>query len=164
MNTAKKGAMSDVFPILLFMIFTLSALGIVLASVQIYQRIIRFANENYDTETAVAYMTEKFRSHDKEGRIRTGSFNGHDAVILEDKVIDTDYVTYIYSSDGYLRELFTEKELLGECSEDSGNPILEMDGFRAENTSDRLIHLTFTDGKGKTVDTFLSVQSGGGDP
>ncbi len=67
MNAMKRSKISDVFPILLFMIFTLSALGIVLASVQIYQRIIRYANEDFETETAVAYMTEKVRSHDRNG-------------------------------------------------------------------------------------------------
>ncbi len=158
----KRSKISDVFPILLFMIFTLSALGIVLASVQIYQRIIRYANEDFETETAVAYMTEKVRSHDRDGDIDTGVFCGHDAVILEDRVVDTDYVTCIYTSDGYLRELFTEKELLDGCSEDSGNPILEMDDLSVENVSDKLMYLKFTDREGKMRDTYLSVRSGGG--
>ncbi len=162
MNAMKKSKISDIFPILLFMIFTLSALGIVLASVQIYQRIIRYANEDFETETAVAYMTEKVRSHDRDGDIDTGVFCGHEAVILEDRVADTDYVTCIYTSDGYLRELFTEKDLLDGCSEDSGNPILEMDDLSVENISGRLMYLRFTDVKGNVRDTYLSVQSGGG--
>ena len=162
MNAMKRNKISDIFPILLFMIFTLSALGIVLASAQIYQRIIRFSNDDFETETAAAYMTEKIRSHDRDGGIDTGMFCGHDAVLLEDRVVDKEYVTCIYTSDGYLRELFTEKELLNECSEDGGNAILEMDDLSVENISGRLMYLRFTDVKGNERDTYLSVQSGGG--
>ena len=70
MKGESRNKISDIFPILLFLVFTLSALGIVLASVQIYQRILEQAEENYDTETAVAYMTEKFRNHDAGGSIK----------------------------------------------------------------------------------------------
>ena len=158
----KRNKISDVFPIMLFMIFALSALGIVLASVQIYQRIVRYAHEDFETDTAVAYVMEKTRSHDAEGSIRTGDINGHDALILEDRIMDTDYITCIYTSDGYLRELYTEKELLDDLSEDSGTKILEMDELSAESISDSLIYLKFTDRSGKVEDTYIAVRSGGG--
>lgn len=157
----KKSRINDIFPILLFLTFTLSALGVVLFTVQIYQKILARSEGNFETETAVLYMTEKFRSHDKSGSIETSEFKGHDAIMLTDIVMDEAYVTCIYSYDGYLWELYTEESLLNDCSEDSGTKILEMSDFSAEKLSDRLIHLEFTDNKGKTVSTSLSVQSGG---
>lgn len=160
MRTRSK--ISDVFPILLFLVFTLSALGIVLASVQIYQKILQRAEQSYDTETAVAYLTEKFRNHDAEGSIKIDAFMGHDAVLIEENVKDVPFVTYIYAYDGYLRELYVEKEMLGGCVEDSGTRILEMKSFDAEMMSDDLAHLKFTDENGGSTETFLSIRSTGG--
>ncbi len=157
-----RSKISDVFPILLFLVFTLSALGIVLASVQIYQKILSRAEESYDTEIAVAYLTEKFRNHDAEGSIKIDDYMGHDAILIENIVKDVPYVTYIYAYDGYLRELYVEKEMLGGCVEDSGTRILELKSFDAEMMSDSLAHLRFTDEDGGSTETFLSIRSKSG--
>ncbi len=160
MNNKGAGRINDIFPILLFLVFTLSALGIVLASVRIYQQILHKSEASYDTETAISYMTEKFRGHDEEGSIQTGSFKGLDAIIMKNKVKDEIYVTCIYAFDGYLRELYIQESLLPECTEESGTKILEMGDFKTEMVSERLIHLRFTDTSGGTTDSYLSIQSG----
>ncbi len=159
MENSNKSRINDIFPILLFLVFTLSALGIVMVSVQIYQKILKQSEDSYDMEIAVAYVTEKFRSHDSLGSIDATEFSGTDALILTDQVIDQTFVTLIYSYDGYLRELYVEKELLPECNGESGTKILEMDGFEVKKPSDSLFHLKFTDRSGKTMDTCLSTRS-----
>ena len=163
MKGESRNKISDIFPILLFLVFTLSALGIVLASVQIYQRILEQAEENYDTETAVAYMTEKFRNHDAGGSIKVEPFRGHDAILIEESIKDVPYVTYIYAYGGYMRELFTDRAGLETCIEDSGNRILEMKDFKAEKVTDRLVRLEFEDPNGGRTETYLSLRSSGGD-
>ncbi len=155
----RSSRINDIFPILLFLVFTLSALGIVMVSVQIYQKILKQSEQSYDMEIAVAYVTEKFRSHDSLGSIDATEFAGSDALILTDTVVDETYVTIIYTYGGYLRELYVEKSLLEGCNGDSGTPILEMDGFRIEKPSDTLFHLTFTDMNGGSMDTSLAVMS-----
>ena len=163
MKGESRNKISDIFPILLFLVFTLSALGIVLASVQIYQRILKQSEDNYNTETAVAYMTEKYRNHDEKGRITVEPFMGHDAVLIRENIKEVPYVTYIYAYDGYMRELFIEEAELDKCVEDSGNRILEMQDFKAEKISDRLVHLKFTDPNGGSTEAYLSLQSSGGE-
>lgn len=155
----RSSRINDIFPILLFLVFTLSALGIVMVSVQIYQKILKQSEQSYDMEIAVAYVTEKFRSHDSLGSIDATEFAGSDALILTDTVVDETYVTIIYTYGGYLRELYVEKSLLEGCNGDSGTPILEMDGFRIEKPSDTLFHLIFTDTNGGSMDTSLAVMS-----
>ncbi len=163
MNTRSK--ISDVFPILLFLVFTLSALGIVLASVQIYQKILVQAEDSYDTRTASAYLTEKFRNHDENGNIKIDKYMGLDAVLIEESVKEIPYVTYIYAYDGYLRELYIEKDKLSQCNEESGNKIIEMKNFDAEMIKDNLALVKLTDIKDKSIETYLSIHSkaGGGD-
>ncbi len=162
MGNKSSSKINDIFPILLFLVFTLAALGVVLSSVKIYQQILRHSEKSYDTETAVSYLTEKFRSHDENGGITVGTFKGHDAVILRNVAKDVPYVTCIYAYDGYLRELYTEESALDGCSEADGTAILEMQGFSPALMSDGLIHLKFTDVSGSEMDTCLSVRSRAG--
>ncbi len=161
MKTQGRSRINDIFPILLFLVFTLSALGIVLMSVQIYQRILARSERSYDIETAAQYLTEKFRSHDENGSIEIQSFKGHNALLLTDTVKDEVYVTYIYTCNGYLRELYTAEASLDQCTEDSGTKILEMHDFIPRKLSDKLFELEFIDNKGEKLKTCLSLRSGG---
>ncbi len=162
MNNKGAGRINDIFPILLFLVFTLSALGIVLASVRIYQQILDHSEKSYDTETAISYLTEKFRSHDENGCIDVGDYKGIKAVVMKNTVKEVPYVTYIYAYDGYLRELYIEEALLDGETVDSGTKILEMKDFDAAKVSDGLIHLVFTDKTDAVMDSYLAVKSRGG--
>ena len=66
------------------------------------------------------YLSEKFRSHDRDGRIRVGQFKGQDAILITSPVKDEVFVTCIYAYDGYLRELYLEEELLEEAGDEFG--------------------------------------------
>lgn len=155
----KKNRITDIFPMLLFLIFTLSALGIVTFSVQIYRNIVERAEGRFDTETAAAYISEKFRNHDEQGRISLSNFMGNEALAIDETVKEVPYITYIYVYDGYLRELFIEKERIPECSAADGNEILPMESMKPEKISDRLLKLEFTDTDGKKEETYLSLKS-----
>ena len=155
----RKNRIVDVFPILLFLVFTLSALGIVMFSVQIYRGIVERAEGRFDTETAAAYVSEKFRNHDARGSIQVSDFFGSDAIAIEETIKEVPYITYIYVYDGYLRELFTETSELSHLTAEDGNEILPMQLLEIENVSDRLVSLHFVDTDGKDMKTFLSLKS-----
>ena len=155
----KRNRIIDIFPMLLFLIFTLSALGIVTFSVQIYRNIVERAEGRFDTETAAAYVSEKFRNHDQDGSITLSDFMGNEAVTIDETIKGVPYVTYIYVYDGYLRELFTEREKLGEYTAADGNEILPMASLDTERVSDRLVRLEFTDEEGRKEETYLSLKS-----
>ena len=155
----KRNRIIDIFPMLLFLIFTLSALGIVTFSVQIYRNIVERAEGRFDTETASAYISEKFRNHDAGGAIRISEFLGNPAIAIEENVKDVPYTTYIYVYDGYLREIFSETAKLGDCMASDGNEILPMETMDIAHVSDRLVRLEFTDTEGKKEETYLSMKS-----
>ncbi len=155
----RKNRIVDMFPILLFLIFTLSALGIVTLSVQIYKNIVERAEGRFDTETAAAYLSEKFRNHDVAGNIVISDFLGNDAVMIEETVKEVPYVTCIYVYDGYLRELYLEKTRLSGCTASDGSSVLPMASMEIGKVSDRLIRLRFKDTAGKEEETFLSIKS-----
>ena len=157
----KRNRITDIFPMLLFLIFTLSALGIVTFSVQIYRNIVERAEGRFDTETAAAYISEKFRNHDLAGRIGISNFEGNAALTIDETVKEVPYITYIYVYDGYLRELFIEKEKVTESTAADGNEILPMKEMKPEQLSDRLVRIEFTDADGRKEETYLSLKSGG---
>ena len=155
----RRNRIIDVFPMLLFLIFTLSALGIVTFYVQIYRNIVERAEGRFDTETAAAYLSEKFRNHDQGGSIDVTEFMGNKAILIDETIKEVPHVTYIYVSDGYLRELFSDKEGIGSCTASDGNEILPMASMNVERISDRLVKLEFTDTEGRKEETYLSIKS-----
>lgn len=155
----KRNRIVDVFPILLFLIFTLSALGIVTFSVQIYRNIVERAEGRFNTETAAAYLSEKFRNHDDRGSIQVSDFMGNDAIAIEETIKDVPYITYIYVYDGYLRELFVEVSALADCTAQDGNDILPMKSLNIEKISDRLLKVKLKDMEDKEEEAYLSVKS-----
>ncbi|MBR1522909.1 MAG: DUF4860 domain-containing protein [Lachnospiraceae bacterium] len=155
----KKNRIVEVFPILLFLIFTLSALGIVTFSVQIYRNIVERAEGRFDTETAAAYLSEKFRNHDDRGSIQMSDFMGNDAIAIEENIKEVPYITYIYVYDGYLRELFVEVSEIGNCTAADGNEILPMKSLDVEKISDSLLKVKLRDVNDKEEETYLSVKS-----
>ncbi len=155
----KKNRIIDIFPMLLFLIFTLSALGIVIFSVQIYRSIVERADGRFNTETASAYISEKFRNHDQNGSIKISDYKGNQAVSIEETVKDVPYITYIYVCDGYLRELYAETEKAEGLNAADGNEILPMESMEVSSISDRLIKVEFTDKDGRKEETYLSLKS-----
>ncbi len=155
----KRNRITDIFPILLFLVFTLSALGIVTFSVQIYRGIVERADGRYNTETAAAYLSEKFRNHDISGSIGVSSFSGCKAITIEETIKEEPYITYIYVYDGYLRELFTKTAEVGSCNASSGSEILPMQTMEINNVSDNLLKVDLVDPEGKQEETFLSLKS-----
>ncbi len=155
----KKNRIIDIFPMLLFLVFTLSALGIVTFSVQIYRNIVERAEGRFNTETASAYISEKFRNHDQDGSIKVSDYKGNQAISIEETVKDVPFITYIYVYDGYLRELYSETGRVDALSASDGNEILPMEMMNISKISDRLLRVEFTDKEGKMAETYLSLKS-----
>ena len=155
----KNNRMANLFPILLFLVFTLSAIGVILFTIRIYQTIIKESEEGQDLRIAVNYVTEKFRNNDTDGRIGVSSFNGHDAIELKETVQDVPYITYIYESGGYLRELFAQESQIASMGEDSGTAIMELNSFNPKRLSDSLIKISIEGADGEGAESYLSVQS-----
>lgn len=139
----KRTRISDLFPILLFLIFTLCALGVVLISAQLYRSIVNRSGSVLDADIASNYMIEKFRSHDEIGKIEIAEFNGHDAVKLRQNRYGEAFVTCIYAYEGYLREIYVKEDELNSCDAGSGEAILEVKDMNIEKLTDNILKFNF---------------------
>lgn len=91
-----------IFVLTLFGLFALSALAIILAGSRIYQNTVDNMQTNYETRTTTSYIGEKIRQGISASCI---TVSGQDVIVIKSVMADTDYNTYLYTHEGYLREL-----------------------------------------------------------
>lgn len=148
-----------IFPVMIFFAFTLSALIVILFAAQVYQHTVEDAAMNYNANTSLAYIREKIRQHDN-GRIGITTFNDCQAIVMREKIGEETYATYIYASDGTLRELFIKDGMEESFSASSGQAILEIKDFSVVNERNRLLYFTCTDNDGLTASARVGLYAG----
>lgn len=153
----RKHMIDFLFPVALFFVFALSALTTILLAARIYQNTTEHSALNYTSRTSLSYISEKLHQNDYEGSISIGSFDGCDAIVMEQKHENETYYTYIYAYDQELKELFIKKDVTASAS--SGRTILEVEAFSIEQLSDHLLRISCSDQKGQQASTIISVKS-----
>ncbi|MCR5596352.1 MAG: DUF4860 domain-containing protein [Lachnospiraceae bacterium] len=143
----KKHMVDILFVLTLFFVFALSALTLVVLGANIYRSTVNHMDESFTDRTSYAYVTQKIRQSDEEGRISVADFNGKNACVITQEKNDTVYNNYIYEYDGYLCELLARADM--QMSPEDGTKILEIEDFKIEKINDKLykVHLSFKDGK-----------------
>ena len=156
MNRKSQGHSIDtLFTFLLLLSFLLFSLLIAGTGSVVYQHGTDSLNKNYTSRTALSYLTEKLRQHDRAGDAAIGKLDGIPSLVLYEEQNGTRYCTYLYFYDGALRELFTRES--NAPSADMGTAIAELSGFTfsveaGTDDSEPVLLLTVTDGDGN-VDT-----------
>lgn len=141
----RKHMIDFLFPIALFFVFALSALTVILLAARIYQDTTENSSLNYTSRTCLSYISEKVHQNDLQGSVSLGSFDGCDALIMEQRHDGETYCTYIYTYDNELKELFIKEG--AEASASSGRTILEVENFSIEKLTDDLLRFSCTDKK-----------------
>lgn len=164
MNFAKrdKSIMDFVFILALFCAFMITALFVVLFGSRIYKRTVSDMDANFASRTALSYVTEKVRSHDYNGGaevsdIDKASVGGHSILILYTNTDAGEYATYLYVTDGYLKEYTAPKG--DDFSYDRGTNILPIEEFAVNQVTDALYSFHVVDGNGETTDFYVTLYS-----
>lgn len=156
-QTRKNHVIDLLFPIAIFFVFAVSALTVILLAANIYQSTTARASENYNARTALSYISEKVHQNDIDGGISAGIFDGCDSLILEQTFDDSNYFTYIYEDDGYLKELFVKEGI--DASASSGKAIIPVSDFTVDDTGDGLFHFSVTDENNQTASVVVRERS-----
>lgn len=155
-NSLKKHSTDIIFLMILFLIFTFSAVSVLLMAVNSYRSVVYANDENANNRTAVAYVREQVRANDKSGNIEIADFDGNQAIkITKD---DTGIILYMYCYDGYLMELETKEG--AQVSAEFGNKIIEMINIDFSWKNNQLIEVNIEgiDGAREVVD--IGIKSG----
>lgn len=161
MNRQQEHHIIDIlFVIALFCIFALSAVFLITVGANIYGKTVSHMEDNFNRRTSFAYVTEKIRQADENGAVSTGEFDGIRAVMITEDKNQTQYITYLYPYNGYLKELMVRKDT--PLSPEAGQDILPITEFSFEEISDKLLAFTITAADGNSCRLFVGRKSEGG--
>lgn len=118
------------FVIALFCLFVLSAIFLITIGANIYSKTMDHMDTNFNSRTAVAYITERIHQSDENGNVTIGDFKGHPSIIINSVSAGKEYITYIYENKHELCELTVRSDI--ELSPDAGQNIIEINSFEIE--------------------------------
>lgn len=144
----KNHSIDFLFALLMFLLYAGSMIAFVYMGAEVYQSVTGRMNNRYDARTAQSYITEKVRQNDCAGCVDVGEIEGEPALVLRQTVEGQDYVTYIYTHEGMLKELFTAADR--QVSWQDGTELLELAEFHIEEAGGGLLKAAITDNEGLT--------------
>jgi hypothetical protein len=154
---------SVIFVLTLAGIFAASILMVLMLGVNVYGNLQQTAEQQFNDRVSFSYVATKIRTHDSENAIRVGEFAGASALFLDDEFYDEEFTTIIYTYNGWLKEIFTDKE--STLDEDSwltgsaGMQLLEIPYLSFEMKTETLLAITYLDGNGDRHQMFLNLRS-----
>lgn len=161
MNEQQEHHIIDIlFVIALFCIFALSAVFLISIGANIYGKTVSHMESNFNGRTSFAYVTEKIRQADSNGAISIGNFNDCPALLITKESGDTNYITYLYEYDGYLKELMVREDT--PLMPSAGQNILAVSDFSLAQINDRLFAFTIATADGTDCRLYVSAKSKGG--
>lgn len=144
------------FTLALFCVFAASSFLVVLMGANLYKQTVTQMTQNYNTRTSLSYLAEKIRQNDITDGIRIGEVEGATALILEQKVGESTYQTWIYSSGGELREVMVAQGTKVKAAD--GQPIMELAHLQVDRSPEGLLSLTTIDPDGTVSTLKLSLR------
>ena len=159
MNLLKrqKSIVDVIFMITVFGVFMLSALFVVLFGAKIYRRTAHDMSVNFNSRTALAYVTEKVHQHDRRSGVDITIKDGKPVLKLTQYINSDEYCTYLYEHGGYLKEL-TAKGDVG-LVKSAGKEILKISEFTAQKENDSLYRFMIADDEGNETEFYVSLYS-----
>ena len=92
----QKHTIDFLFPAALFLVFAVSVLCVMLLAARIYRQSAVETAKNDVSRTALSYISEKIHQGDSGDAVHLGTFDGLDALAIQQTVGDDSYTTYIY--------------------------------------------------------------------
>lgn len=161
MNQRQEHHIIDIlFVIALFCIFAMSAIFLISIGANIYGKTVSHMETNFSGRTSFAYITEKIRQADKEGAVSVGEFEGSPALLITETINGTDYITYLYEYDGYLKELMVRRDT--PLSKAAGQDILAVSEFSLNRINNKLFSFTIATDPENSYRLYVSEKSAGG--
>lgn len=98
------------FSMILLLVFILCSVFTILIGSRVYENIRARNDASFYSDTALGYVTNKIRQSDSAGSVTIRKQDGCDILVLATVINDITYETWIYTKDGILKELFSEKD------------------------------------------------------
>jgi len=150
----------------LLLLLGISAFTLAMAGADSYGKLNSFRDQSSAVRIAVAYSEMKIHQYDTAGALSVENHpvTGEPALVIREAIEGKDYETWIYYSQGYLREALVLK---GQTPTDAfGFEVVALDAYRLTPDPRKngvVIEAEARDAAGKalTLDSFAAFRSGG---
>lgn len=156
-SSRKKHMVDMLFPVALFLVLAASSLFLVILAANVYRKSVSREECNYESRTCLSYVTEKIRQRDEKGSVEAGTFEGLPCLILRQTFGEQPYVTYLYSYEGQLCELFIQEGASMHAAD--GQKILEVHDFNITEQEKGIFKISCSDENGIESVTYAAVKS-----
>jgi len=143
MRRVRGQKIDTVFVLIIFCVFAISVLMVLMLGASIYQNVNDLTQEGHNERLVLSYIWTKVKNDDEAGRISVGSFHGYAALFFDEEFDGITYRTMIYHYDGWVYELFSEKDL-GFYPED-GKQILRIGELGFEELDNGMLRISSGD-------------------
>ena len=158
----KRGhTLTMLYPLGLLAVYALLAAGVILLAAEGFRSSQTRADREFGCTTALAYVTEKLRSGDRQDAVRVDSLEGCPALVISLDREGAGYDTYIYCYDGYLRELMVRREVTPAPR--MGRALLELESLSPTWAGEGLLRLE-CGLQGDTLTRYVNLKAGEGYP
>lgn len=117
------GSIDFIFSMLLFLVFILCSVFTILIGSRVYSNIRARNDAAFYSDTALSFITNKVRQSDRADSVEVRSIDGESVLVLSSDYSGVLYETWVYTKDGVLLELFSERG--SGLSTEDGLPIME---------------------------------------
>lgn len=145
LNNTKKNqgqAMQILFSIILLLSLMISGLLTIVFGADVYEKINERATENFNSSTALSYVSSKVRQQDTTGAISVEEQGDISVLKITEKYDDTAYYTKIYVKDGKLKELFASED--SAVALEDGLDIMALEGMQFKMEKEDLLSVKLT--------------------
>ena len=157
-RTRQNHMVDFLFPVALLFVFAVSSLAVILMATEVYRSTTENSSLNYMARTSMAYISEKIHQNDTGGEVSIGTFDGCDALILQQDLNGNSYKTYIYVYENELKELFARDGL--DFPAKTGKTILAVQDFSIHKVKEDVFRFSCTDADGQEASTVVSIRTG----
>ena len=146
-----------IFVLVLFAVFATTVLFVLMSGAGVYKNTQMVMQERYEERTCLSYITAKVNHYDQNDCIYITEFEGIPSLAINENVEGTNFTTYIYCYDGYVKELMFQSGL--EFDPSAGENIIEAKSLVFEKEGN-LITVKCTGTKGSSASVSLNVAGG----
>ena len=158
-NINSSKSLETFFIVFLLCIFSFGALLVLVFGVKIYQDINVNLEESFSQTTALSYIASKVRQCNTYSHISVQNKYNTSALVL--KSFDNNLETWIYCYDGYIYEVYIDKDT--DFQLDDGIPILKSDKIDFHLDDNNLLTIySYTDKIPMNLSLYIRCDNKGG--
>lgn len=159
-NRRQKHQIEGLITLVLFGVFAVCVLSVLLTGAKVYRNLTAEGQGTYAERTCAQYVASKVRQARSGDAVDVSTVDGTDVISFTEELDGETYVTRVYCSDGWLRELLTFED--SEFFPEDGEKIIEARELKLA-LDGGLLTADITDAGGETVRLVLDLRGRGAD-